>query len=216
MPVLVVTLVSFLETASSAKVDHQKGGTRWNENQDLIAHGMAKISAGLCGSFATSASFSRSAINLYAGARSGWATLFATGVVFFALLWLTPALHHVPTAVLAAVVVAAIVDLSSAGARAFLVAHFARRGRDRDGHICTHAGDCAAAVLGRSRRRADEPHAFSLPATASAHHRGGPAFRWQLARSRAVASATNLRHRCLPCAWTPSSISPLPAHWSSA
>jgi SulP family sulfate permease len=111
MPVLVITLVSFLETASSAKVDHQKGGTRWNENQDLIAHGMAKISAGLCGSFATSASFSRSAINLYAGARTGWATLFATAVVFLALLWLTPLLHHVPQAVLAAVVVAAIVNL---------------------------------------------------------------------------------------------------------
>jgi SulP family sulfate permease len=111
MPVLIVTLVSFLETASSAKVDHQKAGTRWNENQDLIAHGMAKISSGLCGAFATSASFSRSAINLYAGARSGWATLFATAVVLLALLWLTPALYHVPQSVLAAVVVAAIVNL---------------------------------------------------------------------------------------------------------
>lgn len=111
MPVLVITLVSFLETASSAKVDHQKGGTRWNENQDLIAHGMAKISAGLSGSFATSASFSRSAINLYAGARTGWATLFATTLVLLVLLWLTPALFHVPQAVLAAVVVAAIVNL---------------------------------------------------------------------------------------------------------
>ncbi|MBS0467207.1 MAG: SulP family inorganic anion transporter, partial [Proteobacteria bacterium] len=35
MPVMVVTLVSFLETASSAKVEHKQGGTRWNENQDL-------------------------------------------------------------------------------------------------------------------------------------------------------------------------------------
>ncbi|MBW7831802.1 MAG: SulP family inorganic anion transporter [Simplicispira suum] len=111
MPVLIVTLVSFLETASSAKVDHQKGGTRWDENQDLIAHGMAKISSGFCGAFATSASFSRSAINLYAGARSGWATLFATGLVLLALLWLTPALFHVPQSVLAAVVVAAIINL---------------------------------------------------------------------------------------------------------
>lgn len=111
MPVLVITLVSFLETASSAKVDHRQGGTRWNENQDLIAHGMAKISAGLTGAFPTSASFSRSAINLYAGAKSGWATLFATVVVLIALLWLTPALYHVPQSVLAAVVVAAIVGL---------------------------------------------------------------------------------------------------------
>lgn len=115
MPVLVVTLVSFLETASSAKIDHQSGGTRWNENQDLIAHGMAKISSGLCGSFATSASFSRSAINLYAGARSGWATVFATALVLVALLWLMPALYHVPQAVLAAVVVTAITGLIKPG-----------------------------------------------------------------------------------------------------
>ena len=115
LPVLVITLVSFLETASSAKVDHQSGGTRWNENQDLIAHGMAKISSGLCGGFATSASFSRSAINLYAGAKTGWATIFATSLVLVALLWLLPALYHVPQAVLAAVVVTAITGLIKPG-----------------------------------------------------------------------------------------------------
>ncbi len=111
MPVLVITLVSFLETASSAQIEHRDSGTRWNENQDLLAQGLAKISSGLCGSFATSSSFSRSAVNLYAGARSGWATLFACALVLVALLWLTPALHHVPQSVLAAVVVTAITGL---------------------------------------------------------------------------------------------------------
>ncbi|MFT4243288.1 MAG: SulP family inorganic anion transporter [Acidovorax sp.] len=111
MPVLVVTLVSFLETASSAKVESQRSGERWNENQDLIGQGLAKISSGLCGSFATSASFSRSALNLYAGAQSGWATLFAVALVLVSLLWLTPALYHVPQSVLAAVVVTAITSL---------------------------------------------------------------------------------------------------------
>jgi len=115
MPVLVITLVSFLETASSAKVEHQEGGTRWNENQDLIAQGLAKISSGLCGSFTTSSSFSRSAVNLYAGARTGWATIFASALVLVALLWLTPALYHVPQAVLAAVVVTAITGLIKPG-----------------------------------------------------------------------------------------------------
>ena len=111
MPVLVVTLVSFLETASSAKVESQRSQERWNENQDLIGQGLAKISSGLCGSFATSASFSRSAINLYAGARSGWATVFAIALVLVVLLWLTPALYHVPQSVLAALVVTAVLSL---------------------------------------------------------------------------------------------------------
>ncbi|MFN9726773.1 SulP family inorganic anion transporter [Acidovorax sp.] len=111
MPVLVVTLVSFLETASSAKVESQRSGEPWNENQDLIGQGLAKISSGLCGSFATSASFSRSAINLYAGAQSGWATVFSIALVLVVLLWLTPALYHVPQSVLAAVVVTAVTSL---------------------------------------------------------------------------------------------------------
>ncbi|GAA4000435.1 sulfate permease [Comamonas faecalis] len=111
MPVLVITLVSFLETASSAKVDHQQAGTRWNQNQDLIAHGLAKMSSGLSGAFPTSASFSRSALNLYAGAQSGWSTLFTLVVVLASLLWLMPLLYHVPRSVLAAVVVIAITGL---------------------------------------------------------------------------------------------------------
>ena len=115
LPVLVVTLVSFLETASSAKVESQRSGERWNQNQDLIGQGLAKISSGLCGSFATSASFSRSAINLYAGAKSGWATVFAIGLVLVVLLWLTPALYHVPQSVLAAVVVTAVTSLIKPG-----------------------------------------------------------------------------------------------------
>ena len=111
MPVLVLTLISFLETASSAKVDNRRGGTRWNENQDLIGQGMAKVASGLCGGFATSSSFSRSAINLYAGAKTGWATIFSVLLVLLVLLWLTPALYHVPQAVLAAVVVVAVSGL---------------------------------------------------------------------------------------------------------
>lgn len=111
VPAMVITLVSFLETASSAKVEHQQMQQPWNENQDLMAQGMAKLAAGVSGGFPTSASFSRSALNLYAGARTGWATLFTVLVVLLVLLWLTPALFHVPQAVLAAVVIAAVSSL---------------------------------------------------------------------------------------------------------
>lgn len=111
LPVLVITLVSFIETASSAKVESQQGGQLWNQNQDLIGQGLAKIASGLSGSFPTSSSFSRSALNLYAGAKTGWANVAGVGVVMLALLFLTPMLHHVPQSVLAAVVVAAIYSL---------------------------------------------------------------------------------------------------------
>jgi sulfate permease, SulP family len=111
LPALTITLVSFLETASSAKIDNARAGTLWNENQDLIGQGLAKVASGLTGAFPTSSSFSRSAITLYAGAKTGWATLFSVVVVAIALLWLMPLLYHVPQAVLAAVVMTAIIGL---------------------------------------------------------------------------------------------------------
>ena len=111
VPVLVITLVSFLETASSAKVDNARQGSRWNQNQDLIGQGLAKMASGLVGAFPTSSSFSRSALNLYAGAQTGWATVFSVVVVCLASMYMLPVLYHVPQSVLAAIVVIAVLGL---------------------------------------------------------------------------------------------------------
>ncbi|MCG2592075.1 SulP family inorganic anion transporter [Ramlibacter sp. XY19] len=110
-PALVLTLVSSLEMASSAKIESQKDGKRWDASQDLVGQGVGKVVSALSGSFATSTSFSRSALTLYSGARTGWATVVATGFVLLVLLFFTPALSHVPKAVLSAVVVAAVSSL---------------------------------------------------------------------------------------------------------
>lgn len=116
VPAMVIALVSFLETASSAKIEAQRDRKRWNDNQDLIGQGLAKLASAFSGSFPTSTSFSRSAITLYAGAKTGWASVASVMFVLLALLLLTPALHHVPRAVLAAVVVAAVTGLLRPGA----------------------------------------------------------------------------------------------------
>jgi SulP family sulfate permease len=109
-PALLIALVSFLEAASSAKTENQKEGTLWLENQDLIGQGMAKITSALCGSFATSTSFSRSAISLASGAKTGWAAIATASFVLLAV-YASPALFHVPRAVLAAIVILAVSSL---------------------------------------------------------------------------------------------------------
>ena len=111
LPTLVITLVSFLETASSAKVDSERAGHRWDQNQDLIGQGLGKIASGLSGAFPTSSSFARSALNIFAGAQTGWATLASVIVVLLSLLFFLPVLRHVPQAVLAAIVLTAVVGL---------------------------------------------------------------------------------------------------------
>ncbi|MEY4652009.1 MAG: putative sulfate permease [Pseudomonadota bacterium] len=110
-PATVIALVSSLEMASSAKIENQREGQRWNANQDLIGQGVGKWVSAFSGSFPTSASFSRSAIMLHAGARSGWSAVCAALLVLSALLMLMPALYHVPSAVLAAIVVSAVLGL---------------------------------------------------------------------------------------------------------
>jgi sulfate permease, SulP family len=111
LPVLVIALVSFIETASSAKNDNLQRGKLWEQDQDLIGQGLAKIVSGFSGAFPTSSSFSRSALNLYVGAQTGWANVVGVVIVLIALLFLTPLMHFIPQSVLAAVVVAAIVSL---------------------------------------------------------------------------------------------------------
>ena len=109
-PAVLIALVSFLETASSAKTENQKEGTLWQENQDLIGQGLAKIASAFCGSFATSTSFSRSAISLASGAKTGWAVIATTSFVLMAV-FASAALFHVPRAVLAAIVILAVSSL---------------------------------------------------------------------------------------------------------
>ena len=135
VPALVIALVSSLEMASSAKIESQRDGKRWDANQDLVGQGMGKLASAFSGSFPTSTSFSRSAITLYAGAKTGWATVFAALVVLLVLLFLTPALYHVPRAVLAAVVVAAVAGLFKPRTLLRAVAHRPRRSGHRAGHL---------------------------------------------------------------------------------
>lgn len=111
LPALVITLVSYLETASSARIENQHERKPWNENQDLVAQGLAKFAAAATGCFPSSSSFSRSAIYLYSGARTGWATVVTVLGVWLALAFFVSGLAHVPKAVLAAVVVAAVAGL---------------------------------------------------------------------------------------------------------
>lgn len=108
---LVLALISFTEAMSSCRVIARKRNESWDENQELIGQGLAKIASGFNGAFPVSGSFSRSALNLYAGATSGWSTLVATACVLASLLFLTGLIHHLPRPVLAAMVIVPVFSL---------------------------------------------------------------------------------------------------------
>lgn len=108
---LVIAVVSFMEAMSSCKVIAIRTRTRWDENQELIGQGLAKIAAAFCQSMPVSGSFSRSALNLATGARTGISSLVCAGAVLMTLLYFTPLLFHLPKPVLAAMIILAVLNL---------------------------------------------------------------------------------------------------------
>ncbi len=107
----VITLVGFMEAVSMAKAMATRTKQRIDPNQELIGQGLANIAGSFTQSFPVSGSFSRSAVNLSAGATSGMSSVFAWLLVLVTLMFLTPLLYHLPQAVLAAIILMAVINL---------------------------------------------------------------------------------------------------------
>ncbi len=107
----IISLLGFMEAISIAKAMAAKTGQRLDPNQELIGQGLANMLGALGQSYPTSGSFSRSAVNLQAGAVSGLSSVFTSLAVVIMLLFFTPVLYHLPQSVLAAVIMMAVIGL---------------------------------------------------------------------------------------------------------
>ena len=111
VPTVIISLLGFMEAISIAKAMAAKTGQRIDPNQELIGQGIANICGSVGRSYPTSGSFSRSAVNLQAGAISGMSSVFTSLTVVVVLRFFTPLLYHLPQAVLAAVIMMAVIGL---------------------------------------------------------------------------------------------------------
>lgn len=107
----IISLLGFMEAISIAKAMAAKTGQRLDPNQELIGQGLANILGAASKSYPVSGSFSRSAVNLQAGAMTGLSSAFTSLAVVIVLLFFTPLLYHLPQAVLAAVIMMAVIGL---------------------------------------------------------------------------------------------------------
>lgn len=107
----VIALISFMEAMSSAKVISIKTRTAWDQNQELVGQGLAKVAAAFSHTIPVSGSFSRSALNLASNARSALSSIVAASFVLLTLLFLTPLLFHLPKPVLASIIMMAVIGL---------------------------------------------------------------------------------------------------------
>ena len=107
----IISFLGFMEAISIAKAMAAKTGQRLDPNQELIGQGLANLLGSFGKSYPTSGSFSRSAVNLQAGAVTGFSSAFTSLAVVIMLLFLTPLLYHLPQSVLAAVIMMAVIGL---------------------------------------------------------------------------------------------------------
>jgi SulP family sulfate permease len=108
---VVIALIGFMEAISIAKAIAARTRQRLDVNQELVGQGLSNIVSGLFNGYAVSGSFSRSAVNMDAGARTGFSSVVTGGFVGITLLFLTPLLFHLPQATLAAVIIMAVIGL---------------------------------------------------------------------------------------------------------
>ena len=115
---LIIALVAFMESISMAKAMAGRSKQRVDPNQELIGQGLANLGGSCFQAYPACGSFTGSAINLQAGAKTGLAMVSNGVFVAVTLLFLTPLLYHLPKAVLAAIILLAVLSLLTP--RAFL------------------------------------------------------------------------------------------------
>lgn len=106
-----ISIIGFMEAISIAKAMAARTRQRLDANQELVGQGLGNILSSLSSGYAVSGSFSRSAVNINAGAITGFSAVVTGVVVGITLLFLTPLLYHLPQATLAAVIIMAVVNL---------------------------------------------------------------------------------------------------------
>jgi SulP family sulfate permease len=107
----VIALVAFVATHANAATLARARKEHLNTDQELVGQGLANIFTSFFQGFPISGSFTRSAINAEAGARTGFSSLVASLMTVLTVLFLTPVFYYLPLAALSAIVIVAAISL---------------------------------------------------------------------------------------------------------
>lgn len=111
LPALLISIIGFVESVSVAKTFAAKRRRRIEPDQELVGLGASNLAAAFTGGYPVTGGFSRSVVNFDAGAATPAAGAFTAVGIAVASITLTPMLHFLPQATLAATIVVAILTL---------------------------------------------------------------------------------------------------------
>jgi SulP family sulfate permease len=111
IPALLLSIIGFVESVSVAQTLAAKKRQRIDPDQELIGLGAANVAAAFSGGYPVTGGFARSVVNFDAGAETPAAGAFTAVGIAIAALFLTPLLHSLPIATLAATIIVAVLSL---------------------------------------------------------------------------------------------------------
>ncbi len=111
VPALLISIIGFVESISVAQTLAAKKRQRIDPDQELIGLGAANLGAAFSGGFPVTGGFSRSVVNHDAGAETPAAGAFTALGLALAAFFLTPLIHYLPKATLAATIIVAVLSL---------------------------------------------------------------------------------------------------------
>ncbi|OTG88800.1 SulP family inorganic anion transporter [Acinetobacter sp. ANC 3813] len=103
-----IAMISFIESLSIAQATALQQRSNLNSNQELLALGVANISAGLSSAFPVTGSLSRTVVNADAGARSPMAGILSSLMIIVVTLFFTGFFKDLPLVILAATIIVSI------------------------------------------------------------------------------------------------------------
>ncbi|MEZ4698075.1 MAG: sulfate permease [Rhodothermales bacterium] len=106
-----LALVQFMSVVTLGKVFAAKHKYSIRPNRELVAMGLSNFVGSFFHSIPVSGSFSRTAVNDQAGARTPMANVFAAALVALTLLFFTPLVRLLPIPVLSAIIIVAALGL---------------------------------------------------------------------------------------------------------
>ncbi|KAL8056184.1 hypothetical protein ABFX02_04G103000 [Erythranthe guttata] len=80
-------------------------------NKEMVAIGLMNMAGSCSSSYVTTGSFSRSAVNYNAGAKTVVSNVVMAAAVLITLLFLMPLFHYTPNLILAAIIITAVIGL---------------------------------------------------------------------------------------------------------
>ncbi|CAL5443088.1 unnamed protein product [Camellia sinensis] len=80
-------------------------------NKEMTAIGLMNMAGSCCSCYVTTGSFSRSAVNYNAGAKTAFSNIVMAAAVLVTLLFLMPLFYYTPNVILAAIIITSVIGL---------------------------------------------------------------------------------------------------------